>query len=84
MQASCVIKKPYTLGTFWLDTEGDTSIITGFEAVTTSAGTFTDCMKIKRMNQGVICIEWYAPNVGMVKTLANSMTRLLSEYVANK
>ena len=76
------IKYPIAEGTTWDITtklgdrnlEVNLTIESVTDVVTVPAGTFKDCVKIKQVgedkgNASVTAYEWYAPKVGVVKSL---------------
>ena len=68
-----LLRGPYATGTRWIDTNPqgepiDTlEIIEATASLSTPAGNFTNCLKIKSYNNGNIAYLWYAPNVGFLK-----------------
>jgi hypothetical protein len=84
---SYLIKYPCVVGSFWLNKSGtqyDTSRIVGFETVITPMDTFNNCLKLELRNNDLICTEWYAPGVGMVKFVDVSDTLMLQEYTVTQ
>jgi DUF3108-like len=80
----CHLKFPVSEGNNWTMTTkvGNNTLNVSFtienvsEGVTVPAGTYKDCLKIKQVGSNdagasVMGYEWYAPKVGIVKSLVN-------------
>lgn len=75
-----LLKAPLTAGASW-ETEDSTREITADrETVTTPAGTFSDCLKIKIVYQDseAVIYEYYAPEIGLVKSEFSSQESEIS------
>lgn len=70
-----ILRFPYRVGASWDARRGEERLLYRIEAegqtVTTVAGTFTDCLKVREVNRkmpGSWKYDYYAPFVGRVKT----------------
>ncbi len=80
-----ILKAPLEVGTSWEDLKGGVKEIVDINAaVTTPAGTFENCVKVKTTGQESTIYDYYKEGVGMVKSEFISgdtqITSSLQEY----
>lgn len=62
-----ILKSPLAVGTKWPDSDGAREIVAVKASVTSPAGKFTDCLKVKISTPNSTMYEYYQPGVGLVK-----------------
>jgi hypothetical protein len=93
----CHLKFPITEGNNWTMTTkfGNSTLNVAFtiesvsEDVTVPAGTFKDCLKIKQVggndaDASIMGYEWYAPKVGIVKSLVTIKQKFKEGTIASE
>jgi len=62
-----ILKAPLQVGTKWTEPNGTREIVDLNATVTTPAGSFTQCLKVKIANENSTVYEYFKKGVGMVK-----------------
>lgn len=62
-----ILKAPLTVGTKWKDPNGEREIVAVNAAVSTPAGKFENCVKVKIAGKESTVYEYFREGVGMVK-----------------
>jgi hypothetical protein len=62
-----IIKAPLKVGTSWIDQKSTREIVALDAKVTTPAGEFTDCLKIKAAEGNSTLYEYYKKGIGLIK-----------------
>lgn len=64
-----ILQGPISVGNAWSDNYQDSLIVSTTESVSTPAGVFNNCVKVKRSSAAseMISYDYYAPQVGPVK-----------------
>ena len=62
-----ILKTPLQVGTKWTEPNGNREIVDLNATVTTPAGSFTQCLKVKISNENSTLYEYFKNGVGMVK-----------------
>ena len=64
-----IVPKRIEQSDVWVQNEGETSKILGYEDVVTPAGEFSNCLKVVTTYgySDIYYVYWYAPHVGLVK-----------------
>jgi hypothetical protein len=72
IEDTILLKFPFKVGTSWQvnsKEKDNKTIVSTNDTVDVKAGTFRECIKVKIRED----YEWYAPNIGLVKLINNSL-----------
>lgn len=80
-----ILKQPLQVGTKWEETNGVREIVDVNASVSTPAGNFEKCIKVKISNENSILYEYFKQGIGMVKReFISGETRITSSLVKFK